>query len=83
MRTIETILKLVFLGLSIYFLSTQAVFSPLFNLFLLVSIVLGVVLLINKDASYRFKQSKKDLKIRKIEGGVLILFAAIVSSLGL
>ncbi len=83
MRTIETILKLVFLGLSIYFLSTQAVLSSLFNLFLLVSIVLGMVLMLNHDASYHFKQTKKDLGIRKVEGGALILFAAIVSSLGL
>ncbi|MDD5164962.1 MAG: hypothetical protein PHG25_00260 [Candidatus Pacebacteria bacterium] len=83
MRTIETILKLSFLGLSIYFLSTQAVLSPLFNLLLLVSIVLGMVLMFNHEASYHFKQTKKDLNIRKIEGGVLIFFAAIVSSLGL
>ncbi|HTK33186.1 MAG TPA: hypothetical protein VL335_01415 [Candidatus Paceibacterota bacterium] len=83
MRTVETILKLAFLGLAIYFLSTQAVLSPLFSLFLLVSIVLGMFLMLNHEASYHFKQSKKDLGIRKIEGGVLILFAAIVSSLGL
>ncbi|MES2315043.1 MAG: hypothetical protein V4524_03875 [Patescibacteria group bacterium] len=83
MRIIEIILKLLFLGLAIYFVSTQSIFSSLFNLFLLVSIVLGVVLMLNHDASYHFKQTKRDLSIRKIEGGVLILFAAIVSSLGL
>ncbi len=83
MRYIEIILKLAFLGLSIFFLVTQTVVSPLFDLFLIVCIVLGLVLLLNKHASYNFRQSKKDLKLRQVEGGVMILFAVITSSLGL
>lgn len=83
MRYIEIIFKLGFLGLAIYFLSIQTVVSPLFDLFLIVCIVLGLVLLINKHASYNFKQTKKDLKMRQIEGGVLIVFAVITSTFGL
>ncbi len=83
MRTIETILKILFLAVAIYFISGQSVLSPSFNILLLISIVLGMVLMLNHDASYHFKQTKRDLGIRKIEGGALILFAAIVSSLGL
>ena len=83
MRTIETIFKLAFLGLAIYFLVTQTVFSPLFSLFLIICIVLGLILLINKHASYHFKQTKKDLKIRQVEGSIMIIFAVITSTLGL
>ena len=79
MRYIEIILKLAFLGLSIFFIDTHS-FSILFvSVFLLVCFILGFVLLFNKDASYHFKQTHKDLTIRKIEGVTMIIFAGILS----
>ena len=83
MRYTEIIFKLAFLGLAIYFLSIQTVLSPLFDLFLIICIVLGLILLLNKHASYNFKQKRKDLKLRQVEGGILILFAVFTSTLGL
>ena len=78
MRYLETILKLLFLAGSIFIYVTKSVFSMYFLNFLLVSLILGVVLILNKDASYHFRQSKRDLTIRKIEGALLILFSAIM-----
>jgi hypothetical protein len=83
MRYIEIILKLSFLALAITLLITKNIVSPFFTLFLLVSIVLGLVLMINKDASYHFKQSRKDIRIRRFEGAIMILFAVIMTGIGL
>lgn len=84
MRTVEIALKLLFLGISIYFISTQEVLSPSFNLLLLVSIMLGLILMLNQDKpSYKFKHTKKDYLLRRIEGGILVIFAAITSGIGL
>lgn len=82
MRYIEIILKLSFLGLSIFFLVTQNIMTPIFQLYLVICVVLGLVLLLNKDDSYHIKQTKKDHRIRQIEGGIMIFFATIVSGLG-
>ena len=83
MKEIEIILKILFLGLSIAFIAVQSVFSPLFDLLLVVCIVLGLVLLFNHHVGYKIKKGSKDLLYRHIEGGILIIFAAVVSTLGL
>ena len=79
MRYNEIILKLMFLAGAIYFIVTKNVNSAYFFYFLLVSLILGAVLILNKDASYHFKQSKRDLKIRKVEGALMIIFAVVIS----
>jgi hypothetical protein len=79
MRYLETFLKLAFLAASIYFLVTKNVSSVYFVAFLVVCSILGVVLIFNKDASYHFKQTKKDLFLRQLEGIVLLTFPAIIS----
>jgi hypothetical protein len=78
MRYLETILKLLFLAGAVFFMITKSVTNIYFLDFLFVSLLLGVILILNKDASYHFKQSKRDLTIRKIEGALLILFSAIM-----
>jgi uncharacterized membrane protein len=84
MRILEIILKLAFLVLSIYFIATQSVLAPSFNILLIVCIMLGVVLLLNfHKPSYKFKHSKEDFYLRHIEGGILILFAVISTGFGL
>ena len=83
MRYVEIILKLAFLVTSVFLIVTRDIFSPIFSLLLIICIVLGLVLMLNKKASYNFRQTKKDLKMRQVEGGILVLFAAIVSGLGL
>ena len=83
MKAIEILLKLAFLALSVTFIIAQSVYSPLFDLLLIVCIVLGLVLLFNHHVSYKIPKGSKDLLYRHIEGGLLINFAAVVSTLGL
>jgi hypothetical protein len=78
MRYLETILKLLFLTGAVFVYITKSVTSLVFLDFLFISLLLGIVLILNKDASYHFKQSKRDLRIRKIEGCVLIIFSTIM-----
>ena len=80
MRYIEIILKLGFLGLSIFFMVTLSIgFVPV-SLFLAICFILGFVLIFSTDSSYHFKQTHTDLSIRKIEGVILIIFAGIMSA---
>ncbi len=81
MRYIESILKLLFLAGAIFFIVTKDISSSNFLCFLLVSLILGVVLMFNKDASYHFKQTKRDLGMRKIEGVLLVIFSVVISLL--
>ena len=84
MRITEITLKLAFLITSIYFIVTQDVLSPTFNILLIICIVLGLTLLLNKHAtSYKFAHTKEDFYLRHIEGGILIFFAAISAGFGL
>jgi hypothetical protein len=79
MRYIELILKLWFVILSVSMIIATRLADPYWSVLLVVSTVLGLVLIFNKDASYHFKQSKRDLKIRQVEG-VLLVVAAIVAA---
>ena len=83
MKEVEILLKLAFLALSVTFIIAQSVYSPLFDLLLVVCIILGLVLLFNHHVGYKIKKGSKDLLYRHIEGGLLIIFAAVVSTLGL
>ncbi len=78
MRYIEIILKVAFALGGLYLVTTQAVDSPCFIVFLAVSLLLGIVLLFNKQASYNFKQTKKDLMIRRIEGIFLVVYSLVL-----
>ena len=82
MKEIEILLKIAFLALSVTFIIAQSIYSPLFDLLLIVCIVLGLVLMFNHHVGYKIKKGSKDLTYRHIEGGILILFAAVVSTLG-
>ncbi len=75
MRIFEIILKLLFLLGSIYSIKSEIVSTPFLITFLIVCLVLGIVLIFNKDSSYNYPQTKRDLIIRKIEGGLLIIFS--------
>ena len=83
MKEVEIILKLAFLALSVTFIVARSISSPLFELLLLVCIVLGLVLMFNHHHTYKFRKGGKDLLYRHIEGGVLIVFGAVVSTFGL
>jgi uncharacterized membrane protein len=78
MRIFETILKLLFLFGSIYSIKSETVNTPFLLTFLLVCLTLGIVLIFNKQSSYNYPQTKKDLIIRKIEGSLLVLFSLFV-----
>ena len=77
MKTLEIILKLAFLAGAVSFITTQSISSIGFIVFLVISFVLGIVLIINKDSSYSKAQTKKDYAIRKTEGGLLIIFSVV------
>lgn len=79
MKYFETIFKLVFLALSIVVFVTDNVFSPWFNYFLLSCMFLGIFLIFNKSPSYGHKHTKKEYKMRHLEGILLILFASLIS----
>jgi hypothetical protein len=84
MRYAEIIFKVLFFITAIYFIATQQVLSPSFNILLIVSIVLGLILMLNRHhPSYKFKHTKHDYALRSIEGGFLIIFAVISAGFGL
>ena len=78
MRYTELLLKIVFLADSIYFIVTKSLDSESFLAFLLLTLILGIILIFNKKASYNFKQTKRDLMLRHIEGVIMIAFSAII-----
>jgi len=78
MRHFELFLKVLFLIGSLYAIKSEIVSPPFLIGYLLVCFILGVVLICNKHASYNFKQTKKDLIMRRIEGGLLVLFSMFV-----
>ncbi len=77
MRYFEIILKLAFVVSAGILMYTKTIPSAWFCTFLIVSLILGVTLIFNKQASYNFPQSKRDLIIRRIEGGLLVVFVLV------
>lgn len=77
MRKLEIILKLVFLAGSINFYITKAFDSIGFTVYLIAGILLGLILIINKDSSYHYPQKPQDYVIRRVEGALLIIFSII------
>jgi hypothetical protein len=75
MRTFETLLKLTFFLSSLYFMAVRPFNSDHFLVFLVVSLVLGVVLFINKHSSYDYPHKPADFIVRKMEGTILALFS--------
>jgi len=76
MRYFEILLKLAFLALSICLLITQATTSLLFCALLVVSVLLGFILIINKKTSYgSWGSDNKDYVMRRVEGVILIVAA--------
>jgi len=78
MRYTEILLKILFLIGGINFIVTKSVTSIWFSLFLVVSFILGLILIINKNPSYRNCNTKRDLAIRGIEGTLLIVFSLVM-----
>jgi len=84
MRYSEIALKILFLIGSIYFIVTKDIASPLFNIFLIECILLGLVLVINKkDPSYRYPHTTATYVMRGIEAAILIIFANVTAYMGL
>ena len=84
MRILEIILKLAFLVGAIFLIVTQEAKGQIFSLFLLVCVLLGITLIFNKRESYWYPKNYPKMKgvylTRRIEGGLLIIFALIVGS---
>ncbi len=75
MKKFEITLKVGFILLALALIITGQVNSMGLMIFLLVSFALGGVLIFNKDSSYSHKHTKKEFKIRKLEGVILVLFS--------
>jgi len=82
MKIIEIILKLAFLTLSIYFISTGQIFNHWFMILVYVGLVLGLVLIFNKHESYGYPKDYPKMNrvylMRRIEGVILVIGALIV-----
>ncbi len=78
MKIFEIILKVLFLGGSIYSIQVESVSYPFLISYLIVCLILGIVLIFNKKTSYNYPTARKDFVMRRIEGALLILFAGFV-----
>lgn len=76
MRKLEIILKILFLAMFVFVYRT---YSDYFGLsaavFILISFLLGLVLMVNKDQSYGYPLSFHEVVERRIEGVLLIVFS--------
>jgi hypothetical protein len=77
MKYIEIILKLLFVGISITAIMSSTFFVDYMYAFLIVSFILGLVLCFNREQSYGYQLSEREVKIRRIEGGLLVLFSVV------
>ena len=75
MKYIEIFLKLAFLIISVMFIITNSIDSSWFFVSLLVSFLLGIILIINKNSSYNYPQTDRDYLISRIEGVLLLIFS--------
>ena len=75
MKYIEIILKIAFAVGAVTFFVSQSVFLQYFSLFLVVCILLGITLIFNKDQSYGYSLAQREVVMRRIEGGVLVVFS--------
>ncbi len=83
MRITEILLKLAFLAISAYMIIVGLSHES-FNAFLLVSVLLGLMLILNtKNPSYRYpadyKFNRRVLMMRRVEGVIIIAFALYAS----
>ncbi len=74
MRHFEIILKFAFIIGAGYLYINQPNTFWCTAIFLLICLTLGITLIFNKKASYNFRQTKRDLAIRQVEGWILLVF---------
>ena len=74
----------MFLGLAIYIFAANAFLTPWLLVFLETSFLLGFVLVLNREESYKYPPGYPHMDrvylMRKIEGLILILFSIIIFS---
>jgi len=78
MKYVEIILKIIFLIAAGCLLFVQPVQACSIISFAVVSVLLGLTLIFNKNQSYGYKLSKREVKIREAEGILLIAFALVM-----
>jgi hypothetical protein len=81
MRIIEILLKLAFLAISAYMVIVSLSHES-FNAFLIVSVLLGLTLIFNRNhPSYKYladyKYNNRVIMMRRIEGILILAFAAV------
>lgn len=78
MKYFEILLKLLFLGGSIYSIKVETVPYPFLVTYIIVCLVLGVVLIFNKKQSYGYELAKREVIMRRVEGVLLVTFSIFV-----
>jgi hypothetical protein len=78
MRYFEIVLKLLFLAGSVFFIVTHDIASLWFGAYMIIGAALGIVLIFNKDSSYRYPHTANTFLMRRIEGALLLAFPAII-----
>lgn len=78
MRAFEIILKILFLAGSAYSIKAETVPHGFLIAYLLVCLVLGLILFFNKKQSYGYELARREVIMRRIEGGILVVFAIAV-----
>ena len=78
MKIFEIILKVLFLGGSVYSIKTEQVSISFLIFYLFICFILGIVLIFNKKQSYGYELNKREVVMRKIEGVLLIIFSIFV-----
>ncbi len=78
MKYFEIILKLAFLGGSIYAIKAETVSHTFLISYLVVCLVLGIVLFFNKKQSYGYELEKREIIMRRVEGVLLVAFSIFV-----
>jgi hypothetical protein len=77
MKYFEIILKLLFVAGAVTFFTAREFFMLNLWMFIIAALVLGVVLFFNKKQSYGYQLSSREIIMRRIEGGVLVVFAIV------
>jgi hypothetical protein len=76
MRTIEITLKIsFFIIIAAIGFNNDLLFSNWLCALLTASFLLGIVLLFNRRQSYGYELSNREIKLRRIEGVILVIFA--------
>jgi hypothetical protein len=82
MKYFEIILKLLFVAGMVSYYGFREFFWAQIGYFLVISALLGLSLIFNtKHQSYGYQLSRREIILRRIEGGILVVFSIVFTYL--